>query len=152
MKRKLTKISKVLKKPKTESPIEESLYQAFLKFGLEPQCQYPVYPFFIDLAFPEIKLAIEADGKDWHWTQDQRDRDDYRQSQLETQGWRVERFRGWVCKKYPHVAVAKIATKYFNDKITDTQKKNAMGILAGFVASVEGDMELAVKIIDKGLD
>jgi very-short-patch-repair endonuclease len=145
------KISKIFEKSKTQSPIEEYLYRAFLDFGLKPECQYKVSPFFIDLAFPEIKLAIEADGKNWHWTKDQRDRDKYRQERLEKQGWRFERFIGWVCKKYPNVAVAKIATKYFKDKLTETQRKNAIGIIAGYIASNENDLDLTVRLIDEAL-
>ncbi len=144
--------NKILEKKKTKSPIEEYLYQAFLSFGLEPICQYTVSPFFIDLVFPEIKLAIEADGKDWHWTKEQRDRDKYRQERLEKQGWRFERFRGWVCKKYPDVVVAKIATKYFKDKINEIQKKNAVGIMAGYIASNEDDVDLAIRLIDEALN
>ena len=149
--KKINEVTNNVKRSSTESPIKERIYQELVKFGLTPECQYKVGPFYIDLAFPEIKLAIETDGKNYHWTEEQRQRDQYRQKRLEQQGWKFERFRGWVCCKYPHIAAAKIVTQYFTDKVTEINRNHARGLLAAFLANHEDDIEKAVKIIDETL-
>lgn len=139
-------IKKIIRKTKTDSPIEEALYQELLEYGIEPECQYPVFPFFLDMAYPDIMLAIEADGKDYHTSKKHKERDKYRQDKLERLGWRFERFQGWFLKRHPKVAAAKIATRYFINKLSDEQKKNAVGLIAQFFAS--RDLEFTTRLLD----
>lgn len=47
----------------SESLPEYELNHELLKLGLRGMKQYPVGPFFADIAFPNIKLAIEYDGQ-----------------------------------------------------------------------------------------
>jgi very-short-patch-repair endonuclease len=57
---------------------------------------YPVeicgYPYWIDIAFPAVKPAIEVDGREFHEGADVFERDRYRQNDLVNAGWRVLRF------------------------------------------------------------
>ena len=56
-----------------------------------PVLQHPVGPFFLDLAYPSIRLAIEYDG-DAHRGQERARRDLDRQAYLTDAGWKVLRF------------------------------------------------------------
>ena len=46
----------------------------------------------IDFAFPQLKVAIEADGEEWHASSEDIQHDKIRDSQLASQGWIVLRF------------------------------------------------------------
>ncbi|MDE1821193.1 MAG: DUF559 domain-containing protein [Euryarchaeota archaeon] len=46
----------------------------------------------VDFAFPEVKLAVEVDGAQFHSTPRQRSRDAFRTHRLHQLGWRVIRF------------------------------------------------------------
>lgn len=87
--------AKIGKSPDTgdfESPIEEMLYEAIFNAGVvDIRLQYPVGPYRADLAVPEARLAIEADGADYH--QDKA-RDKKRDEYFTSLGWRVVRFTG----------------------------------------------------------
>lgn len=75
-----------------ESPIEARLYDALFEAEIfEVRLQFPVGPYRADLAIPYAKIAIEADGADYH--QD-KSRDKKRDSYFKSQGWRVLRFTG----------------------------------------------------------
>jgi len=81
------------------SDLESRAMRAINDDGLPlPIAQYPlVRPFtekdaFIDLAYPEHKLAIELDGWETHGLRDAFDRDRYRANELVMLGWRVIRF------------------------------------------------------------
>jgi len=134
---------------KTESPIGENLYQNLLKLGLNPEIQYIDGSFRIDLAFPKINLAIEADGKKYH----SKERDEFRQKKLEERGWKFERFTGRFLYKFSEVAAAKIALKYFDDELTTETRKLAWGSLVRYFTNRRGgnDVELAERLVDRYL-
>jgi very-short-patch-repair endonuclease len=46
----------------------------------------------IDVAFPDVKLAIEVDGRAWHSAWDRFEWDRTKQNRLELAGWKVLRF------------------------------------------------------------
>lgn len=46
----------------------------------------------VDFAFPQLKVAVEADGEEWHASTEDIQRDKMRDSQLASQGWIVLRF------------------------------------------------------------
>lgn len=76
------------------SPIEHRLYGAMLDEGLSPVPQYPVEGYIVDFAFPEFKLAVEADGVAYHQGAN-RERDRKRDWILSSRhGWTVKRFWG----------------------------------------------------------
>jgi very-short-patch-repair endonuclease len=62
--------------------------------GIYPVSQFQVGSYRIDLALPEQMIAIECDGKEWHSSPEQADRDTTREEYLKSQGWRVIRFSG----------------------------------------------------------
>ena len=76
------------------TPIERQLYSAMLDEGLSPVPQYPVEGYIVDFAFPEYKLAVEADGVAYHQGVN-RERDRKRDWVLSSRyGWTVKRFWG----------------------------------------------------------
>ncbi|HLF06582.1 MAG TPA: hypothetical protein VI893_05325, partial [Thermoplasmata archaeon] len=48
------------------SPIEHALYWAMRREGLAPVPQYGIEGYYADFAFPDIRLAVEADGAAYH--------------------------------------------------------------------------------------
>ena len=75
------------------SPIEVDLYDAMRKEGLSPNPQVRIEAYYVDFAFPDIKLAIEADGAAYH-SDDRKERDRKRDGFLWSRGWTVKRFYG----------------------------------------------------------
>lgn len=75
------------------SPIEAKLYDAMREIGLSPVPQFRIKAYYVDFAFPEMKLAIEADGAAYH-THERKERDRKRDGFLWSRGWSVKRFYG----------------------------------------------------------
>lgn len=82
---------------RTGSPIEEQMFFALsensLTFG-RVRTQWLVGPYRIDLAFPDVLLAIECDGRAFHSSPAQVEHDMHRTNYLSNLGWKVIRFRG----------------------------------------------------------
>jgi len=75
------------------SPIEAQLYEAMQAEGLSPIPQYCISGYFVDFAFPDVWVAVEADGAAYHeGARQQRDRK--RDWILRRAGWTVKRFHG----------------------------------------------------------
>jgi very-short-patch-repair endonuclease len=90
--------------PLSGSPMETRIRLAVVRGGLPvPLLQHPVGPYFLDLAYPAIRLAIEYDGRD-HLDPARALRDLDRQAYLTGAGWRVLRFRA--AEVYRPVVVA----------------------------------------------
>ncbi|MEM0342755.1 MAG: DUF559 domain-containing protein [Thermoplasmata archaeon] len=75
------------------SPIELKLYEAMLREGLSPCPQVMIEGYIVDFAFPDVKVAVEADGVAYH-AGDRRERDKKRDWVLRREGWTVKRFWG----------------------------------------------------------
>ena len=90
--RRLLKVAR-LANPLAESPMETRIRLAIRFAGLpEPVVQHPVGPYHLDMAYPEIMLGIEYDGRE-HLTQERATRDLDRQAHITAAGWtRVLRF------------------------------------------------------------
>lgn len=97
----------------TGSAFERSLLRAIKKAGLPmPVCQWPCvdagFHAYIDLAYPEFGIAIEADGYRWHDGRRAFEADRRRVSELASRGWRVIHVT-WLRLKYePEAVVAGI--------------------------------------------
>lgn len=75
------------------SPIELKLYEALRREGLSPIPQFCIQGYFVDFAFPDVRVAVEADGAQYH-KGGGRQRDRKRDWVLRRHGWTVLRFRG----------------------------------------------------------
>ena len=72
------------------TPIEAQLLAALRGVGLAPIAQYGVKRFRIDFAFPDVRLAVECDGRPYHDPAADKRRDE----RLRRLGWRVLHFTG----------------------------------------------------------
>ena len=92
---------------KTESPIERRLFKALWNLNYPVVCQYSIGSYRLDMALPGDKIAIEADGKDWHTKPHQKAHDRKRDAYLKSCGWETLRFSGsqinkdmtWIVKR-----------------------------------------------------
>jgi len=80
-----------------DSELESTVLRVLVDAGLPPPVrQFRVvihgHVYFLDLAYPEPKLAIEVDGYDFHRGREVFDRDRSRQNDLVGAGWTVLRF------------------------------------------------------------
>lgn len=87
-----------LSDPRAESPPESRVRLALVLAGLAPVPQHVVvdargrFVARVDLAFPELRIAIEYDGRAVHEREDVFARDRQRQNALVAAGWVVLRF------------------------------------------------------------
>lgn len=80
--------------------------QCFIQFLQEKEIdkkflierEYSVFPYFIDFAFPDIKLAIEIDGSQ-HLQEDRRQKDIEKDNLLKSQDWSIIRFSEKIVKE-----------------------------------------------------
>ena len=62
--------------------------------------------YWIDVAFPALKLAIEIDGREFHNTPEAFESDRWRQNDLVLAGWRVLRFTANMVRDHPQIVLA----------------------------------------------
>lgn len=72
------------------TPIEADAWMSIRGIGMPLVPQYPVLNYFLDFANPYRKIGLELDGRDWHDTTRDMDRD----LSLWREGWRIFRIRG----------------------------------------------------------
>jgi len=98
-------------KNKFESPIEEYLYAAFIENGLDKHCrpQFEIGTKRVDFAFPIAKLAVECDGKRYHFTEkSQIEHDQKRDKYLARRGWRVLHIEGLAIRRNIDLCIKKV--------------------------------------------
>ncbi|MQA99275.1 MAG: hypothetical protein GEU78_03130 [Actinobacteria bacterium] len=93
----------------TGSAFERLMLRAIKQDGLPiPVCQWPCvdgsFAAYIDLAYPEFGIAIEADGYRWHDGRRAFESDRKRVSELASRGWRVLQVT-WLQLKYEPTTV-----------------------------------------------
>lgn len=64
--------------------------------------------YYLDIAFPQRRLAIEIDGRAYHSDRDAFERDRWRQNDIVLAGWRVLRFTAEMLRTSPQIVVAVI--------------------------------------------
>lgn len=105
-------IVKILAKTKihiVESPIEAILKQAFERRHIDFETQKKIGKHRVDFFFPQGRLVVEADGNEYHSTEEQRTRDMERQCKIMQRGYVVLRFRGSQIFKDVEICVDKIS-------------------------------------------
>jgi very-short-patch-repair endonuclease len=84
-----------------DSPMESRIRVAIEDAGLPlPVLQHKVGPYFLDMAYPELKIAVEYDGRE-HLKPSRARRDLRRQAYLTAAGWTVVRFAASVVLHEP---------------------------------------------------
>lgn len=99
---------------KCESPIEEKLIKKLYEDGFKPYSQYPCGKYRIDIAitYKGKKVAIECDGKQFHSSKEQKEKDMIKDSVLNRNKWRVYRFTGSEIYKDVDGCVKKIRNSF----------------------------------------
>lgn len=77
-----------------QSPIERKLFKALWANGYEVKTQYPVWFYQLDFAIPELRICIEADGREFHTSKERKVQDRKRDLFLQREGWTTIRFTG----------------------------------------------------------
>jgi hypothetical protein len=84
-----------------QSPMETRIRLALHFGGLPPPVlQHPVGPYALDMAYPELMVAVEYDGRE-HLDPERAHRDLQRATYLDRCGWVVLRFRAFVVLNRP---------------------------------------------------
>lgn len=99
----------------TESYIEERLLLAMNTRSMligRVKTQHEVGPYRLDFAFPDVKLCIEADGKNFHSAPDDIAKDQRRTKYLANLGWTVTRFTGSQINKDLYSCIDRITSLY----------------------------------------
>ena len=101
-----------LVEPKSESPMESRLRLLLLDGGLpRPEAQWNVYTSTgafvgrLDLAYPELRVAVEYDGA-FHW--EQRRQDDRRRAALRALGWVIHVYSSEDVYQRPLAIIAEV--------------------------------------------
>jgi len=86
---------------------------------IDPECSQIV----ADGMFPDIKLIVEADGKQWHSSATDIERDRNRDMRLQKHGWTILRFTEDEIKYYTKKVMSKIVTT-INDMLNESSNGN----------------------------
>lgn len=93
----------------TESMLEDALVRVLRKGGLpQPTRQHRVGTMRVDLAYPHVRVAIEADSRVWHAGRGDVQRNTSKQNALVARGWRVLRFTWFDVKRRPSYVLATV--------------------------------------------
>lgn len=92
------------------TPIENNVWADIRYLGCPIKCpQFPVSGYFIDFADPVRKIGIEVDGKEWHSSQEQIEKDQKREAILKKFGWTIYRIEG--------------AKTYYNQRMVEQKRR-----------------------------
>ena len=118
----------------SESLPEYELNHELLKLGLRGLKQYPVGPFFADIAFPNVKLAIEYDGQG-HKEKEKYDKS--RDKYFNDNGWGVYRINKFNDMKEAAKSIYKIVLAGDSEMKTDfaAGKRRGGFVLLGKILS-----------------
>ena len=70
--------------------IEDVAWDAIRSQGVPLYPELPLFNFFVDVGNPRVRVGLELDGKDWHDTEKDRERDEL----LSQYGWKIFRVKG----------------------------------------------------------
>jgi very-short-patch-repair endonuclease len=102
----------------TESWLEDQVLELMRRYGLpEPVRQYRLKGMRFDLAYPEVRLDIEADSRLWHSTPADRRRDAARDTAAAALGWAVERVTWLQIEEEPGAVAARIGRRLQTTKL-----------------------------------
>jgi very-short-patch-repair endonuclease len=95
----------------SDSPMETRIRLVIVFDGLPvPVLQHPVGPYFLDMAYPAIRLAVEYDGQA-HRSQQRALRDLTRQAYLSSRGWKILRFTAVQVLRRPWEVAAEVRSE-----------------------------------------
>ena len=78
---------------KNPSKPQVEIFEMIKNLGYNTKLNHPCLNYSIDIAIPDLKIAIEYDGSYWH--QD-KEKDRIRQENIEKEGWKVIRYVDYI--------------------------------------------------------
>lgn len=75
-----------------QSSLERTICNLLDSLSIPYTTQYRIERFWIDIAFPDYKLAVECDGIYWHSFSNSHERDRRKDKAIKKYGWRLLRF------------------------------------------------------------
>jgi very-short-patch-repair endonuclease len=82
------------KQGKLSSIYETMFYEEFLRLGYSPIASLAVGKYNIDIAFADVKVAVEIDGGHWHESTEKKIiSDNNKRAFLEPLGWTITRYK-----------------------------------------------------------
>lgn len=82
--------------------------------GLAFVAQYPLGPYVVDRAFPQVRLLVEVDGEAYHSSPQAQARDDRKEQLAAAEGWRFLRIPQFVIERHPEEAVRTVVEAYLS--------------------------------------
>lgn len=73
------------------SPEAKEILNSLNQQGIHPIPEFAVFRFSVDLAFPDLKLAVEVDGGNWHDSGPHLDKQGKKEKYLRDHGWHILR-------------------------------------------------------------
>lgn len=120
------------------SKAEVLLFSMLVDYGYIGVQQYQLETRFIDIAFPEIKLAIEIDGNYWHSQEKIKKRDLEKGQILKNNGWELLRFSSESVLENPDYYLWEVIQNY-------EILKNELDVLFCPITEYKGIMKAYVK-------
>ena len=128
-----------------KSRYEERVFAAIEAHGLNPSPGYQVERFLVDIAFPDVKLAVEVDGGHWHSAPRKATQDARKTARLSVLGWDTLRIQ--VTKKTPDSVIADFAEEVaaiYRGRVREAAALDVQGVSGGGEDAstvAEGDTE-----------
>lgn len=94
------------------SSIEALLITELDRREIEYLVQYPLCGFVLDFAFPNHKLAVEADGVYWHNLENVKEKDARKDRALSDCGWTILHFGEWEIQESPTRCIDQIVQHF----------------------------------------
>lgn len=107
-----------------DSKSERDLFDELRYLKHMPETQYPVKGYFLDFAYPKLKIGIEIDGGHWHRTEAQIQSDIRRQREIEKEGWSIFRIDEPTVRKNPEMVATDLVKQIFGEKISPRIEEN----------------------------
>ncbi len=104
-------LTRIMDGKEPEITIEDYMKDALIKADLFKDCkpQYEIGTKRVDFAFPDARLVVECDGREYHFTEAwQIERDQKRDKYLARKGWRVLHIEGLAIRRNIGLCIEKI--------------------------------------------
>jgi hypothetical protein len=109
----------------TPSPVEAEIAAGLRAMGISAETQLRVrkgFPdsrgqmryWWLDIAIPDSRIAVEIDGEPWHGRLAEEGKDEKRDDDLRKSGWTVMRFNAAIARRSPSAIIGEIARVAMN--------------------------------------
>lgn len=101
------------------SRLEQDFGERLRNAGLAFVPQYPLGPYVVDLAFPQVRLLVEVDGEAYHASPRAQARDDRKDALAAAEGWHLLRVPQFMIDEHPEEAVRTVVEAFLGARPQD---------------------------------